>query len=91
MSKLPVEIYIPEASQNEQTLKFRTKNAVWKDWEKTLEPELLEYFNSFPNEISHEILDQQVEILTMLIQTSATDFFWTNRGLKQKIKGLVEQ
>ena len=69
-----VEIYIPEASQNKQTPKFRTKNAVWKDWEKTLEPKLLEYFNSFPNEISHEILDQQVEILTMLIQTSATDF-----------------
>ena len=68
------EIYIPEASQNKQTPKFRTKNAVWKDWEKTLEPKLLEYFNSFPNEISHEILDQQVEILTMLIQTSATDF-----------------
>ena len=30
-----VEIYIPEASQNKQTPKFRTKNAVWKDWEKT--------------------------------------------------------
>ena len=26
-----VEIYIPHSSQNKQTLKFRTKNAVWKD------------------------------------------------------------
>ena len=68
-----VEIYIPKASQNKQTPKFRTKNVVWKDWEKTLEPKLLEYFNSFPNEISHGILDQQVEILRMLKETSATD------------------
>ena len=41
-----VETYIPEASQNKQTPKFRTKNAVWKDWEKTLQPKVLEYFNS---------------------------------------------
>ena len=82
-----VEIYIPEASQNKQTPKFRTKNAVWKDWEKTLEPKLLEYFNSFPNEISHEILDQQVEILTMLIQTSATDFFGLTEASNKKSKG----
>ena len=97
-----VEIYIPEASQNKQTPKFRTKNAVWKDWEKTLEPKLLEYFNSFPNEISHEILDQQVEILTMLIQTSATDFFgltqtsnkiskgWCNSDIKAAGKKVTE-
>ena len=43
-----VEIYIPEVSQNKKTPKFRTKKAVWKDWEKNLEPKLLEYFNSFP-------------------------------------------
>ena len=101
-----VEIYIPEASQNKQTPKFRTKNTVWKDWEKTLEPKLLEYFNSFPNEISHEIFDQQVKILTMLIQTSATDFFglteasnkksqgWWNSEIKaarKKVKGSVKQ
>ena len=28
------ETYIPEASQNKQTPKFRTKNAVWKDWKR---------------------------------------------------------
>ena len=82
-----VEIYIPEASQNKQTPKFRTKNAVWKDWENTLEPNLLEYFNSFPNEICHEIFDQQVEILTMLIQTSATDFFGLTEASNKKSKG----
>ena len=82
-----VEIYIPEASQNKQTPKFRTKNAVWKDWEKTLEPKLLEYFNSFHYEIFHEVLDQQVEILTMLIQTSATDFCGLTEASNKKSKG----
>ena len=82
-----VQIYIPEASQNKQTLEFRTKNALWKDWKKTLEPKLLEYFNYFPNEISHEILDQQVEILTMLMQTSATGFFGLTEASNKKSKG----
>ena len=82
-----VEIYIPKASQNKQTPKFRTKNVVWKDWEKTLEPKLLEYFNSFPNEISHGILDQQVEIIRMLIETSATNFFGLTKASNKKLKG----
>ena len=60
---------------------------MWTDWEKTLEPKLLEYFNFFPNEISHDILDQQVEILTMMIQTSATDFFGLTEASNQKSKG----
>ena len=37
--------------------------------------------------MSHEILDQQVEILTMLIQTSATDFFGLTKASNKKLKG----
>ena len=66
---------------------FKTKNAEWSRRKSYLENELSTYINSFPECVSEEVIDIQVNKLTDIAVNSATEFFEMTEASKKKRKG----
>ena len=82
-----IEITIAEEDLSSSKPHFATKNANWKEWERTISENLKNYIQQFPNKVSKTIIDNQTEILTDVIVESATKFFGMTKTSKKTSKG----
>ena len=65
----------------------KTQNAEWSRWKSYLDNELSTYITSFPETISEEVIDIQVNKFTDIVVNSATEFFRMMIAPKKKSKG----
>ena len=58
--------------KNPKTTHFRTKINKWDQWQNFLEKNLFNFVNSYPEEISKNMIEKQARLLTKIIVDSAT-------------------
>ena len=85
---MAIEILVNEQEKKEKSnTHFRTKNADWSIWERTLDTKLKNFQDPFPTIIKPDIIDVQTSALTNIIIDSATDFFGKTETSKKISKG----
>ena len=85
---MAIEILVNEQEKKEKrNTHFRTKNADWSIWERTLDTKLKNFQDPFPTIIKPDIIDVQTSALTNIIIDSATDVFGKTETSKKNSKG----
>ena len=66
---------------------FRTQGTNWDEWCKLLDNSLYQFIRSFPNKVSRNITDDQVNSFVNTITTSAPSFFSLTEKSNKESKG----
>ena len=98
---LAIEGLIGDTQNNlKHPLKSKTKNGNWDNWQKHLTPQLSNYIDHFPDNITVDKIEKETKLLNNIIATTTTKYFtqaskkitkkWWSKDIKQARTKLKE-